>query len=207
MTRRRMVELLEIEKECVRRNGCGECNRACHICDLLQDDTELHEMYEEVIALVKALNTTEAELNLCGSCMYEFGGCGATGEDIVFGCGVGNDNVIGCARYANRWKNQDKDAAIIRKCRDGKVLKYVGNGVVVLNFEWWRKMVEKCDHIKVVPSVEDLLKADELVVRCKDCIYWKDQSGTPKWLPCCEIQTSGMWFCADGERRDEGATD
>jgi hypothetical protein len=54
MTRQRMVELLEIEKECVRRNACGECNRACHICDLLQDDTELHEMYEEVIALMKA---------------------------------------------------------------------------------------------------------------------------------------------------------
>lgn len=54
MTRQRMVELLEIEKECVRRNSCGECNRACHICDLLQDDTELHEMYEEVIAMVKA---------------------------------------------------------------------------------------------------------------------------------------------------------
>lgn len=54
MTRQRMVELLEIEKECVRRNACVECNRACHICDLLQDDTELHEMYEEVIALVKA---------------------------------------------------------------------------------------------------------------------------------------------------------
>lgn len=54
MTRQRMVELLEIEKECARRNACGECNRSCHICDLLQDDTELHEMYEEVIALVKA---------------------------------------------------------------------------------------------------------------------------------------------------------
>ena len=54
MTQQRMVELLEIEKECVRRNACGECNRACYICDLLQDDTELHEMYEEVIALLKA---------------------------------------------------------------------------------------------------------------------------------------------------------
>jgi hypothetical protein len=40
------------------------------------------------------------------------------------------------------------------------------------------------------------------VVHCKDCKYWKDQSGTPKWLPCVEIQTSGMWFCADGERRE-----
>lgn len=54
MTLHRMVELLEIEMECVRRNGCGECNRACHICDLLQDDTELHEMYAEVIARMKA---------------------------------------------------------------------------------------------------------------------------------------------------------
>lgn len=40
------------------------------------------------------------------------------------------------------------------------------------------------------------------VVRCRDCKYWKDQSGTPKWLPCVEIQTSGMWFCADGKRRE-----
>lgn len=54
MTLHRMIELLEIEMECVRRNGCGECNRACHICDLLQDDTELHEMYAEVIARMKA---------------------------------------------------------------------------------------------------------------------------------------------------------
>lgn len=40
------------------------------------------------------------------------------------------------------------------------------------------------------------------VVRCKDCKYWKDQSETPKWLPCSEIRTNGNWFCADGERRD-----
>ena len=42
-----------------------------------------------------------------------------------------------------------------------------------------------------------------LVVRCRDCKHWKDQSGTPKWLPCVEIQTSGMWYCADGERRED----
>lgn len=58
-------------------------------------------------------------------------------------------------------KQQDKDAEIIRKCRDGKVLKRVGDGVVVLNFEWWRKMVDNCGHFKIVPSVEDLLKAQE----------------------------------------------
>lgn len=54
MTVERMIELLEIEKECVLRNASGECNRYCAGCDLLQDDTELHEMYTESIALLKA---------------------------------------------------------------------------------------------------------------------------------------------------------
>lgn len=54
MTVERMIELLEIEKECVLRNADGECNRYCAECDLLQDDTELHEMYTEAIALLKA---------------------------------------------------------------------------------------------------------------------------------------------------------
>lgn len=51
---KRIIELLEIEKECVLRNASAECNRYCAGCDLLHDDTELHEMYTEVIALLKA---------------------------------------------------------------------------------------------------------------------------------------------------------
>ncbi len=54
MTIQRISELLEIERECVFRNACGECNRFCAECDLLQDGTELHEMYTDVIALLKA---------------------------------------------------------------------------------------------------------------------------------------------------------
>lgn len=54
MTVERMIELLEIEKECVLRNASGECNRYCAGCDLLQDDTELHEMYTEAIDMLKA---------------------------------------------------------------------------------------------------------------------------------------------------------
>lgn len=53
MTIQRMGELLEIERECVLRNASGECNRFCAECDLLQDDTELHEMYTDVLALLK----------------------------------------------------------------------------------------------------------------------------------------------------------
>lgn len=54
MTVERIIELLEIENECILRNASGECNRYCAECDLVQDDTELLEMYTEAIALLKA---------------------------------------------------------------------------------------------------------------------------------------------------------
>ena len=53
MTIQRMIELLEIEHECLLRNSHGDCDRNCANCDLVQDDEELNEMYTDVIALVK----------------------------------------------------------------------------------------------------------------------------------------------------------
>lgn len=53
MTIQRMVELLEIEHECILRAGHDDCDRNCADCDLVQDDWELHEMYTDVIALLK----------------------------------------------------------------------------------------------------------------------------------------------------------
>ena len=62
---------------------------------------------------------------------------------------------------------------------------------------------EECySNIDVERALEKMPAVDAVVVvRCKDCKYWKDQSATSKWLPCCEIQTSGNWYCADGKRR------
>ena len=54
MTIERMIELLNVEHQCMLRNAHGDCDRACASCDLVQDDGELHEMYTEVIALLKA---------------------------------------------------------------------------------------------------------------------------------------------------------
>ena len=54
-------------------------------------------------------------------------------------------------------------------------------------------------------------EADELMddhwvgelVRCRDCKYWHETIyDTPKWMPCMSVQTSGNWFCADGEARE-----
>mgnify|MGYP007038222773 CR=1 FL=1 len=43
----RMIELLKIERECVQRGNT--CDRNCAKCDLVQDDKELIEMYDNVI--------------------------------------------------------------------------------------------------------------------------------------------------------------
>ena len=53
MTIQRMIELLQIEHECMLRGSHDDCDRNCADCELVQDDYDLHEMYTDVIALLK----------------------------------------------------------------------------------------------------------------------------------------------------------
>ena len=49
----------------------------------------------------------------------------------------------------------------------------------------------------------ELLKAQEPVVRCGDCKYWYAELGASTgWLPCQEIATNRVWYCANGKRRE-----
>ncbi len=52
MTKERMIELLKIEHECMRRGAHNECDRDCAKCELVQDDRELDEMYTGVVVLL-----------------------------------------------------------------------------------------------------------------------------------------------------------
>lgn len=56
MTRQKIIELLEIEHECMLRGAHDECDKNCAECELVQDDNELHEMYTDVITLLKTQN-------------------------------------------------------------------------------------------------------------------------------------------------------
>ena len=49
----RMIELLEIEHECMLRGAHDDCDRKCADCELVQEDDELHEMYTNVVWLLK----------------------------------------------------------------------------------------------------------------------------------------------------------
>ena len=56
MTPSRMIELLNIERECVMTAARDSCNRDCAQCVLVQDDQELIEMYSKVIDILTAIN-------------------------------------------------------------------------------------------------------------------------------------------------------
>ena len=63
-------------------------------------------LLRDALALLKAQDPIETRLNLCDSCAKLYPECDATADAIKFGCGVGNDNVIGCMAYVNRGKAQ-----------------------------------------------------------------------------------------------------
>ena len=78
MTIQRMIELLKIEHECILRNSHGDCDRNCADCDLVQDDGDLHEMYTDVIALLKEQEPVEPYMDYDGHDVWRCGKCGAT---------------------------------------------------------------------------------------------------------------------------------
>lgn len=53
----------------------------------------------------------------------------------------------------------EKDLAIIGECRTGKVKKFVGRGLVILNYQWWRERIEKTG-FRAVPTDEDMEGAE-----------------------------------------------
>lgn len=72
----------------------------------------------DALALLKAQEPIEARLNLCDSCAKLYPECDATADAIKFGCGVGNDNVIGCMAYVNRWKAQQPRVMTLEELDD-----------------------------------------------------------------------------------------
>lgn len=64
------------------------------------------EIIKNTMALKKK-TPIEKRLHLCESCSKDYPECDATFDGIKFGSGVGNDNVIGCTAYVNRWKAQE----------------------------------------------------------------------------------------------------
>lgn len=73
-------------------------------------------------------------------------------------------------------------------------------------------------HRAVAKAALELLKEQPQIVRCKDCKWWDKKPGSPYgYCHACKHGYSspnweigiyrtyeGDWFCAEGERRDNG---
>lgn len=81
MTYERMIELLQVEHECVLRKSHGDCDSQCDACDLVQDDGEPHEMYSNVIGLLKAQEPKPVHVN-AKLCHRKIGECPSCGKPI-----------------------------------------------------------------------------------------------------------------------------
>ena len=49
-----------------------------------------------------------------------------------------------------------------------------------------------------------LPSAQSEIIRCRDCRWRKDQSGSVAWLPCKAIVTPSDFYCGRAERRTDG---
>ena len=87
------------------------CNSSCPYKGQCDDGGYYYsKAIEDAIALLKEQEPIEARLHLCESCAKEYPECDATVDGIEFGSGVGNDNIIGCTAYVNRWTSRPTDA-------------------------------------------------------------------------------------------------
>lgn len=91
--------------------GLESCIRGlCDTCPYYGEKPCEDKMKRDALALLKAQEPIEARLHLCESCTKEYPECDATVDGVKFGSGVGNDNIIGCTAYVNRWTSRPTDA-------------------------------------------------------------------------------------------------
>lgn len=76
-------------------------------------------LFRKGAELLEAQEPIESRLHLCDSCAKVYPECDSVHDGVAFGSGVGNDNVIGCTAYVNRWEAQEPcaDAEHDKYCR------------------------------------------------------------------------------------------
>lgn len=61
-----IIEILEIERECVKRNIGKNCDRDCGNCDLVLEDEEIFTAYTLAISILKTVQGDRKVMNPTG---------------------------------------------------------------------------------------------------------------------------------------------
>lgn len=108
----------QLECAIVFATNFGDCAANHGYCKYASNFEECkYKLLCEALALLKEQQPIEARLHLCESCAKEYPECDATADGIEFGSGVGNDNIIGCTAYVNRWKAQQPRVMTLEEVR------------------------------------------------------------------------------------------
>ncbi len=62
----RIIEIFEIEKQCIKRNIGKDCNRDCGNCDLVLEDEELLTAYNLAISILKIIHGDKKVMSTTG---------------------------------------------------------------------------------------------------------------------------------------------
>lgn len=62
----RIIEILNIEKECVKRNINKDCERDCETCDLVLEDDEIITAYTLAISILKNVHGDRKVMSTTG---------------------------------------------------------------------------------------------------------------------------------------------
>ena len=155
------------------------------ICDL-EYSGENRELCNKVRALQPA--QPDNQTNLCDSCDYLYPDCPSKNDDVIFGNGIGNDNICACNKYKPSVQPEWKTGKWIhREDMDHRD----ENGVF-----HWHGMCSECGFIhgflnghtaqyNYCPNCGSKMEwkgADEItkIVRCRDCKH----NPTKEWFGC-----------------------
>lgn len=62
-----IIEILEIERECVKRNVEKDCDRDCGSCDLVLEDEEILTAYTLAISILKTIHGDRKVMSTTGA--------------------------------------------------------------------------------------------------------------------------------------------
>lgn len=63
----KIIEILNIEKECVKRNINKDCNKDCGSCDLVLEDEEILTAYTLAISILKTIHGDRKVMSTTGA--------------------------------------------------------------------------------------------------------------------------------------------
>ena len=165
-------EAIKTLQHCGAENFCPHCisTTNCYGCNMRDAlDMAIEALKEQTTPTIKLNN----QIHLCDSCKYNYPNCPSENEDVLFGNGVGNDNICCCAKY---FVSADRPIKAIQDCRNCKYGKYneryseyfcYHNGECV-NYDLWESGEELADRPHgewIKHEIEDTCRW----VECSEC--------------------------------------